>query len=126
MTQTPSVTVGKKWDKGAIYIGRPSIFGNPFPVPSRGAEHLRDSACDQYEAWFQRQLTSKPGFVNALESLVTHAKDTGQLVLGCYCSPKRCHGETIKAYVEARLSGALQRPEPEDNLKSANASAFFD
>lgn len=122
----PTVVVGKKWDKGAVYVGRGSPFGNPFPIPEGGKEHLRNSACDAYDKHFWEYWVNDPKFVEELESLVQQTKRDGHLILGCFCAPKRCHGETIKAYVDARLSGALQRPEPEDNLKSANASAFFD
>lgn len=113
MTQTiPTVTVGKKWSKGAIYIGRGSVFGNPFRIPSNGREDLRDSACDSYESYFRHRVLTDAAFEIQLESLVQIAKLEGHLTLGCYCSPKRCHGETIKRYIDLRLADALQPPKP--------------
>ena len=117
MTQSiPMVTVGKKWDKGAVYIGRGSPFGNPFPIPSNGREDLRDSACDKYDHAFWNNWLHDEAFTAALESLVQIAKLEGKLILGCYCAPKRCHGETIKKYVDQRLSGELQLPERLDKV----------
>lgn len=114
----PKVTVGKKWDKGAVYIGRGSPYGNPFPIPSNGKEHLRDSACNQYDEAFWSKWLLDEGFVTSLEVLVEHAIEKGSLVLGCFCAPKRCHGETIKKYVDSRLEGTLQRPMESSKVRS--------
>lgn len=106
----PTVVVGKKWDKGAVYIGRGSPFGNPFRLPAGGKEHLRNSACDAYDKHFWEHWVNDPEFVEELESLVQQAKRDGHLILGCFCAPKRCHGETIKSYIDQRLSEALHEP----------------
>lgn len=106
----PTVVVGKKWDKGAVYIGRGSPFGNPFRIPAHGREYLRDSACDSYIEYFWDKAAHDPDFQAELESLVQIAKLEGHLTLGCYCSPKRCHGDTIKRYIDLRLADALQPP----------------
>ena len=118
MTQSiPMVTVGKKWSKGAIYIGRGSVFGNPFRIPSNGREDLRDSACDKYDHAFWNNWIHNADFTAALESLVQIAKLEGSITLGCFCRPaKRCHGDTIKKYVDQRLSGDLQLPERLDKV----------
>lgn len=92
------ITVGKKWDKGAQYIGRGSPLGNPFVMTSEADRNL---VCDQYEAWFQERVKANdPKVVAALSRLQRLAVD-GDLVLGCFCAPKRCHGETIKAWLDA-------------------------
>lgn len=67
---------------GITYIGRPSIFGNPFYLKN---EALRDSVVDGYELWVRNQ----PQVLEAIKALPEDA------VLGCYCSPKRCHGDVI-------------------------------
>lgn len=73
-----------------VYIGRggrhefpPSIWGNPFRLK---AEYLRDQVCEDFEAY----LLSKPELLAKLKSL------KGK-VLGCWCSPRRCHGHTLAA-----------------------------
>lgn len=101
----PTITVGHKWTKGSVYIGRGSTFGNPYPVPHKGAEHLRTAACDNFEKYFWNTLIKNEEVVQELESLVIKAKNEGNVVLGCFCAPKRCHGETIKSYLDQRLAG---------------------
>jgi hypothetical protein len=64
-----------------VYIGRPSKWGNPFPI---GKDGTRDQVCDKYEEWFQSQDELK----SSLHELV--GKD-----LGCWCKPERCHGDYL-------------------------------
>lgn len=91
------IRVGKKWDKGVVYVGRPSPLGNPYPMRS---ERDRDRVCDLYKHWFNDKVArNDPGVMRELERLqMLHAH--GDLVLGCFCAPKRCHADTIKAWLE--------------------------
>lgn len=100
-----AVSVGKKWEKGAVYIGRPSPLGNPFYMSS---EINRDAVCDAYEVWFNEQiLKQNKSVLDELNRLVQLA-GSGDLILGCYCGPeKRCHGDTIKRYVDNILNSKL-------------------
>ena len=94
------IRVGLHSDKGAQYIGRGSPLGNPFRMKN---ESERDLVCDQYDAWFKRKVAENDAHVmNELRRLFKIAQK-GDLVLGCYCSPKRCHGETIKRFLEQFL-----------------------
>ena len=92
-----AIIVGRKWDAKAQYIGRGSPLGNPFAMKS---EADRDRVCDQYQVWFAQQVKDNNVLVmNELRRLYRIAKQ-GDLVLGCFCAPKRCHGLTIKAFLE--------------------------
>jgi len=75
-----------------VYIGRGSKWGNPYTI---GRDGNRDEVCDKYEEWFPTQ----PHLVNALHELVGKT-------LGCFCKPKRCHGdflvEQVRKYLEAK------------------------
>ena len=94
----PTITVGKKWDRDAVYIGRPSPLGNPFWMRH---EEERDLVCDQYDEWFNHQVElRRPDVMHELNKLEHHARTTGRMNLGCYCAPKRCHGDTIKRYLD--------------------------
>jgi hypothetical protein len=78
-----------------VYIGRPSRWGNPFSWKDGTlAEHKVASdveAVAAFEAWF----TSQP-------ELVEDAKrELCGKVLGCWCSPKPCHGDVIARIVNA-------------------------
>lgn len=66
---------------GAVFIGRPGKWGNPFFIGRHGD---RDEVCVRYEKWFWTQ----PQLVAALPEL--RGKH-----LACYCSPLRCHGDFL-------------------------------
>jgi len=71
-----------------IYIGRPSKFGNPFSHQQGTlAEFLvatREDAIEKYRKWIMTQ----PELLAALHEL------KGK-VLGCWCKPKKCHGDIL-------------------------------
>ena len=94
------IIVGRKQDPRAEYIGRGSPLGNPFVMRHEG---MRDEVCEQYEIWFAEQVANNNQRVlNELRRLYRIAAQ-GDLVLGCFCAPKRCHGETIKRFLEGYL-----------------------
>lgn len=67
-----------------IYIGRPSKWGNPFTV----REYGRGKAITLYRKWI-----FKPEQEQLRKAAVTELKGK---VLGCYCYPNPCHGDTLK------------------------------
>ena len=80
-----------------IYCGRPTPLGNPFNVSN---ESQRDWSCDQYKIWFDKRVAEKnQPVMNMLDSLVRQYKQTGHLILICWCAPLRCHTETIRDYI---------------------------
>jgi hypothetical protein len=94
-----SIRVGKKWDVGAQYIGRGSPLGNPFAMKDKSDEE-RNRVCDLYEVWIRERIEAED--MNVIKELRRlHAIHVnGVLVLGCFCSPKRCHGDYIKTILE--------------------------
>lgn len=72
-----------------IYIGRPSIFGNPFVI---GADGPRDEVIRKYKDYFYERINSDPDFKNAVLSLKNKK-------LGCFCKPLKCHGDIICEYL---------------------------
>lgn len=94
-----TITVGRKWDKGAEYIGRGSPLGNPFVIHDASDED-RDRVCDTYDIWLrQRYYLRDEAIVTEIHRLVELAKK-GDLTLGCFCAPKRCHGDSVKELIE--------------------------
>ena len=72
-----------------VYIGRPSVYGNPFSH-QRGtiAKFLvgsRVEAISKYEQW----LLSQPDLVERVR------QELRGKVLGCWCAPFPCHGEVL-------------------------------
>lgn len=76
---------------GAVYVGRPSPFGNPFShLPDTTAQwHVptRDTAIDAFEAWVYTQ----PELIERIRREL-YGKD-----LVCWCAPKRCHADVLLA-----------------------------
>lgn len=77
-----------KRDPYDVYIGRPSKWGNPFSHKDETLAEFkvgsRDEAVDAYAGWIMEQ----PELLAALPEL--HGK-----VLGCWCAPRRCHGDVL-------------------------------
>ena len=80
-----------------VYIGRPSIWGNPFThIKDRDtkAQFLvknRETAISKYREWIQTQ----PHLMEKLESL------RGKR-LGCWCKPLSCHGDILVELLNVR------------------------
>jgi len=92
--------VNKYKEPNNIYCGRGSALGNPFPMRN---ESQRDEVCDKYEVWFYEQLKAKsPQMLRQLRIIYKEARK-GDVNLGCFCAPKRCHCETIKRFIEHHL-----------------------
>lgn len=72
-----------------VYIGRPSVWGNPFShLPKSAAKYRcasRDEAIERYEAWILTQPV-----------LLARARaELRGKILGCWCAPQRCHGDVL-------------------------------
>lgn len=80
----------------SVYIGRPSVWGNPFVVGQDGTRH---EVVEKYEARLAI-LLEDPEWVERLRELSTAAG------LICFCAPKRCHGDVLVR--EMRLRGMLK------------------
>lgn len=104
MNSLPKITIGKKWDKGAVYCGRGSPFGNPFNLTGKTTlkgidEEERNEVCDKYEVYFYKRVKEDIAFKDAVRSLIAKTIKEGEITLGCFCAPKRCHTETIRDYI---------------------------
>lgn len=62
---------------GAVYCGRPSLYGNPFVVGKHGT---RDEVCDRFEK----------EIMPLLDLTDLRGKD-----LVCFCKPHRCHCDAL-------------------------------
>lgn len=80
-----------------IYIGRPSILGNPFShVDTAFAEFrvvTRAEAISKFRTYAVERMRNDDTFRVAM--LACRGR-----VLGCWCAPKACHGHAILEIVE--------------------------
>lgn len=78
-------------------VDRRSPLGNPYIMEDR-SQRERDRVCNLYISWLEKEIlkgTSSDAFVYLMKLLKAYKKH-GRLRLFCYCSPKRCHAETIR------------------------------
>ena len=67
--------------KGAVYVGRPSKWGNPFKI---GRDGTREEVIAKYREWL---LDNEPLMEDLAE---LKGRD-----LYCYCSPLPCHADVL-------------------------------
>jgi hypothetical protein len=87
-----------------VYIGRynsykmlkGSLLANPFFMSN---EKDRRVVIDKYRVWLQRHIELKTEVYDYLLYL-KHLSELDDLNLGCWCSPKECHGDVIKEVLE--------------------------
>ena len=99
-----------------VRVDRSSVLGNPFPMKS---ESFRDHVCDLYESYFAQTIhkaktsddPKAQNFIQELRRLYKIHRTYGKLELFCWCAPKRCHAETIKAFLERFITELPKEPE---------------
>jgi hypothetical protein len=74
----------------AVWVGRPSVFGNPYRLYR---EPQRREVIESYRAYFAERIKTDLEFRRSVESL--RGRD-----LVCVCAPKECHADVILAYLE--------------------------
>lgn len=68
---------------GAVYVGRPTRWGNPFTVQKYGRGH----ALKLYNQWIQ-----SPEAAGLREEIV---RELAGKDLICWCAPQPCHADTL-------------------------------
>ena len=71
-----------KLTRDAVYIGRPSKWGNPFKIDK---DHSREQVINE----FRKMVLADPKFVDEIRNELA-GKD-----LVCFCHPKACHGDVL-------------------------------
>ncbi len=79
-----------------VYIGRGSVWGNPYQI---GEDGDRDEVIRKFAYDFQR------GFLKAHEDFENNLKKIKGKVIACHCKPASCHGDVIAAYVNSLDDG---------------------
>ena len=72
-----------------VYIGRPTIFGNPYEI---GRDGSRQDVVDKYRAYFHNRIYGDVEFKKQVLALKGKR-------LGCFCKPHACHGDIICEYL---------------------------
>lgn len=90
----------------AVYIGRPSPWGNPFEI---GKDGNREDVIRLYREWLMAQPT-----------LVARVKrELAGKDLICWCSPLACHGEVL-----IEVANGLERHVPAPHVLPGQLALF--
>lgn len=72
----------------AIYVGRPSKWGNPYSHLGYGLAKFRVESAQKAVECYEKWLLSQPQLMNAISEL--RGKD-----LVCWCAPGPCHATIL-------------------------------
>ena len=86
-----------------IYIGRPSKYGNPYSSKETNiavnVESKEESLCR-----YEEHIDENPKLIDD----IIKEMNTGKISkLGCWCSPKKCHGDIIAKKINDRKYKSL-------------------
>lgn len=76
-----TTVVNKYKQQYDIYIGRGSVWGNPFII---GRDGTREEVIEKYRKWIETQ----PVLLSKIHLLKGKR-------LGCFCKPLKCHGDIL-------------------------------
>jgi hypothetical protein len=79
----------KDCPKDAVYVGRPTKFGNPFIVG-------KDGSRDEVVHKFKQAVFSNPAFIERV------GKELKGKDLICWCAPKACHADVLLEIANAQ------------------------
>lgn len=79
---------------GAVYIGRPGDWGNPFRLDDPSNPHERRICIHRYATWLSNGgPTTRALIARARRELVGKP-------LACFCAPAPCHGDILARVAE--------------------------
>jgi len=79
---------GWRMPPNAVYVGRPSRWGNPFEI---GRDGSREEVLAKYRVWLEEKLDEDPAFLEPLRGKI----------LVCWCPlDKPCHADIILEFLE--------------------------
>ncbi len=93
ITKVSNKDAGDSYD---IYIGRGTLWGNPYQM---GKEGTRDEVIAKFAYDFERRFLKLP------EKFDENIEKLRGKTLGCHCKPAACHGDVIANYLNSQDDG---------------------
>lgn len=90
VTKIVNKNLNEKYD---IYIGRGTLWGNPFVISRDEDGPDRAEVIDQYRKYFIEKIATDSAFKKGILGL-------RGLRLACHCKPEACHGDIIAEYLD--------------------------
>ena len=80
------------------YAGRPTLWGNLWVL---GPDGTRDEVCDRYDTWLRtgRDFGHPEATEARRQAILASLPALRDKTLSCWCSPSRCHCETLIALI---------------------------
>ena len=97
-------TKGWRMPADAIYVGRPTLFGNPFTIteaiaddPSLTVAQARERCVRLYRDWLAGDVVlSSPALAERRQALLDKLHRLAGLDLACWCPPDAaCHADVL-------------------------------
>lgn len=111
---------GWKMPEGAVYVGRPTFWGNPWTVADLMGEGLsegeaREAAVESYAAWLRPggETMGYPACAVVRVQIVGHVSMLRGRSLACWCAlDQPCHADVLLELANAplRCEAATARP----------------
>lgn len=79
-------------DKFDVYIGRGTIWGNPYQI---GVDGDRDEVIRKYKYDFDK------GFLKPFDNIDKNISQIKGKIIACHCKPYACHGDIIADYINS-------------------------
>lgn len=93
-----------KHNPECTYIGRGSPLGNPYAMKV-DTEEEREAVIKLFKEHMMLYVKIPDSNVRkALIDLYRREKNGENILLGCFCAPKACHGNVIKEFIEEMVA----------------------
>lgn len=90
-------------------IHRPYILGNPYThikdktTKASFIVSTREEAIKRYSHYFNIMYGRNIEFTNTIDEIYAKYRKGEDILLGCYCYPKSCHGDVIIQKIQGML-----------------------
>lgn len=99
MCENKTVVVNRHKESFDVYIGRGTMWGNPF---KSGEDGTRTEVIEEYRKYILYRLSI--GSIKESDLLSLKGKR-----LGCSCKPKACHGDVLVELIEIASDNLFTR-----------------
>jgi hypothetical protein len=99
--QVTKVKNKDKLEEFDVYIGRGTLWGNPYPIEHETNGSKREAVIEKFKTYFLEEIVKDPEKLKLLLALKG-------LRLGCHCKPLSCHGDVIADFLNAYEDGGEQ------------------
>lgn len=111
MSKHCTITVGNiKTGSQGTYIGRPgkgrlgSALANPYKLQNPQNDAERAEVIAKYRQWLWSRIQCGDSAVMAELAVLSDQAIAGDVHLLCFCAPRQCHGDVVKACLEWMIS----------------------